>query len=90
MVVGAKIDHDLPGEAGAVVGDIAHNVRSALDGLVWELARLHTGRDPGCTQFPIFREPAGFEHDGRRMVRDLAVEHADFIERLQPYHEGDL
>lgn len=41
---------------GVSIGEIAHNLRSALDGLVWQLALLKTkGKAPaGNTQFPIF------------------------------------
>jgi hypothetical protein len=88
-VVYAKLDRELPAEVGTVVGDIAHNLRSALDGLVWQLARLQT-EEPGRTQFPIFRDSDAFARDGRRMIKDLADEHAAFIERLQPYHRDDI
>src|SRR5690348_1449661 len=39
-----------PVRLGVIVGDITHNLRSALDHLVYELA----GRRGGGTQFPIF------------------------------------
>jgi hypothetical protein len=90
-VVRAKIEREFPDEAGTVVGDIAHNIRSSLDALVWELARLQTATPGRTTQFPIFTRATDFRTTGRRrMIADLASEHADFIERLQPYHAEDV
>lgn len=88
-VVKAKIESELPADAGAIVGDIAHNIRSALDGLVWELARLQT-KKPGRTQFPIFTKPRAFKKGAHRMIGNLAPEHAAFLERLQPYRSDNL
>ena len=85
------------------VGEIAHNLRSALDGLVYQLALLKTDT-PTRSQFPIFlhgttkkRLPRGgliphFESKargcGRYMVSELFGEHQAIIERLQPYKRG--
>lgn len=41
-------------EWGIHVGEIAHNLRSALDGLVYQLALLRTDTPATNTQFPIF------------------------------------
>lgn len=52
-----RVGRPVPPEWGVWIGEIAHNLRSALDGLVHQLALLNlpTGRAPrGITQFPIF------------------------------------
>lgn len=41
-------------EWGVYIGEIAHNLRSALDGLVWQLALQKTKTPATNTQFPIF------------------------------------
>lgn len=41
-------------EWGVWIGEIAHNLRSALDGLVYQLALLKTKTPARNTQFPIF------------------------------------
>jgi hypothetical protein len=53
----ARIVHQPPlDEWGVWIGEIAHNLRSALDILVYELARLNNApADVRDTQFPIFR-----------------------------------
>ena len=40
-------------EIGTVLGDFAHNVRSALDQLIWELVRANNGKPKNHTQWPM-------------------------------------
>ena len=88
-------------EWGVYVGEIAHNLRSALDQLIYQLALLHT---PGETvarsrslQFPIFlcrnsldKTKRGQTFEGRRkdMLGLLLPKHQALIEGLQPYKRG--
>jgi hypothetical protein len=50
----------LPAEFRLIIGDCLHNLRSALDNLVYELALVHIGVDPlperraRVLEFPIF------------------------------------
>jgi hypothetical protein len=84
-----------PVEWGTIIGDIAHNLRSALDALMFQLVILN-GLDPEAVtpkpSFPIFRlkkhrNSAQTWHSmGRRQVQNIRPEHAAIIERLQPYH----
>ncbi len=89
-----------PLEWGVRIGEIAHNLRSALDGLVYQLALLEE-EAPRGTEFPIYligrterrRRTGGgkiphFERDGLRKLRPLRDEHKAAIERLQPYKRG--
>jgi hypothetical protein len=43
-----------PLEWGVLIGEIAHNLRSALDGLVYQLALLETDTPAWDTGFPVF------------------------------------
>jgi hypothetical protein len=68
----ARLQIDLPAERwGVLVGDFAHNARSALDHAAWALAdhRGITGRNPRVDrriQFPIADDRAGFEREANR------------------------
>jgi hypothetical protein len=87
-------------EWGVQIGEIAHNLRSALDGLVYQLAYLRTTpKAPERTQFPIFRsrhdrktvkgrQINGFHPGSDRHIRLLAPIHQTRLERLQPYRRG--
>jgi hypothetical protein len=81
---------------GVVVGDAAHNVHTAVDHIVWQVAHLNvTARDaalqegrewpPGIAQFPIFKAEEGFERDGRKKIACLCESHREQIEDIQPY-----
>ena len=83
----------------AIAGDCVHNLRSALDYLVFELIRL-TGASPGYSEFPIRRSRCTWNASEQRMeptplttggaLRSGAIE---IIEAVQPYiggYEGNL
>jgi hypothetical protein len=48
---------------GIIAGDAAHNLRSALDHLAWQLALLNTATPYRLTQFPIARSKREFRKD---------------------------
>ncbi|MFC2015170.1 hypothetical protein ACFLUP_04180 [Chloroflexota bacterium] len=89
------------GAWGIYIGEIAYNLRSALDQLVYQLALLNT---PAVTvamnkslQFPIFRRRINadtriptFERGRKRMIGLLSPKHQTDIERLQPYKRKSL
>ncbi|HYM44773.1 MAG TPA: hypothetical protein VES65_01250 [Solirubrobacteraceae bacterium] len=71
-----------------IVGDLIHNLRSALDHLAWQLV-LANGRKPsGSTQFPIFvREPVADDDIGKwkARVKGMSPEVVKEIASIQPY-----
>lgn len=79
------------------IGEIAHNLRSALDGLAWQLALLNTKTPASRTQFPVFltghsqvvKKPAFFTskrgNTAKHMIQSLCPKHQAMLERLQPY-----
>lgn len=84
-----------PPRLGIIAGDYAHNLRSALDHLVYQLAKLTT-ESPRGTQFPIavderdYLAPRG---KGGPSMRDrylacLRPEHRTMIDEVQPYRAG--
>jgi hypothetical protein len=80
-----ELPGELPLEWGTIVGDFAHNLRSALDQLIWQLV-LHRGGTPARrTQFPIFIRRAPYRLRGRAMIEGVARKDRGAIERLQPF-----
>jgi hypothetical protein len=76
-------------EIQAVIGDIAHNLRSALDHVVWQLVLANGGTPKpggGGTQFPILPEEP---KDGSLTVRTdaggVSPAALKIIEAAQPY-----
>ena len=66
------------------LGEVVYHLRSALDYLIFELARADSGKPMQRTQFPIESTPSGFA--GRRNTYLLGVseKHVNAIKLLQP------
>jgi hypothetical protein len=87
-----RVDRLIPvqtyGPHTAVIGDVVHNLRSALDHLAWQLVEASGGtpRDrPGepQTAFPIRTEAP---RNGLRIHGDVAPPALKVVETLQPYN----
>lgn len=75
----------------ALTGDCIHNLRSALDHLVWRLAEDFSGPkdDDTTTQFPIFKSEEGFEARGVNQITRVGPGATAVIRLLQPFHDDD-
>ena len=76
-------------EMGAIVGDIIHNLRSALDLLACDLV-LANGGNPKGVYFPFFKTADGLnkkikDRDFNRAGPDAVA----LLTRYQPYEGGD-
>ena len=81
-------------EWGVWIGEIAHNLRSSLDGLVYRLALLETKTPALNTQFPVFL--VGTTTRKRRPNRNILIPHFEgmefghgrsMIRQLRPEHQ---
>ena len=72
----------------ALVGDCVHNLRSALDHLVWRLSEDFGGSNDAdtMTQFPIFRTEVGYDTRGINQIVRVGPGAAAIIRLLQPFH----
>jgi hypothetical protein len=76
-------------ELGVILGDLAHNLRSALDHIAWQLALLTTSNPSTQTAFPIFAATDKEKMSKFRiMTKDVLDEARPIMEALQPYHWG--
>jgi hypothetical protein len=84
-VVRARVSAQPPPRIGAIVGDLAHNLRSSWDYLAQQLV-LANRRTPGTwTEFPIFWDPKSYETGFRRKVKGMGKEAVSHIDRMQPH-----
>ena len=77
-----------------LLGDAVHNLRSALDHLIWQLVLVNTGKD-GSTdnQFPICDTGEGYWNPGKngspsqrtRRLKGVSREHMAIIDTFQAY-----
>jgi hypothetical protein len=83
-----RIVNEPPLRLGTILGDYAHNLRSALDNLMWQLVLLRKGTPTRRTQFPIFVRRADYRKQAPTMIRGVARRDRGTIERMQPYRDG--
>jgi hypothetical protein len=70
------------------MGDVVHNLRSALDHLFYQLAVLGSG--PGTyTGFPLYDSRAKYRKNTRDLLAPLLPKHRTQIERVQPYQKSE-
>jgi hypothetical protein len=77
-------------EWGLLVGECIHNLRSALDNLVFALARLRHDppRNPGAIAFPIYQDRSQFKKHGLSKLDQMSDSAAALIEQLQPFQRN--
>ncbi|HTX38623.1 MAG TPA: hypothetical protein VME43_26535 [Bryobacteraceae bacterium] len=82
---------DIPPRFAALISEILHGYRAALDNLIWDLLRQtgHTPRNPNAIEFPIFKaRPATPEKRASfsRKIEGVGDRASAVIESLQPYN----
>jgi hypothetical protein len=91
-----SVEHELyaivreqpPRELALIIGDVVHNVRSALDHLVYALSSRKAQRS-GNTQFPIFTDECRFKVKGVPMIESIKGPERTLIENVQPFAASD-
>lgn len=90
-----RVNQEPPPTLGIVVGEVVHNLRSALDHIACVLPLVRGARRPTKPQFPVFdlRDPDPAQPNRRAFIRhykgrvgDIIPRAYDFIESIQPYH----
>ena len=72
-------------EYAIAVGEVAYNLRSGLDHLIWQIVVGNGGIPGNKTEFPIFREESAYKARARRKLRGLSDGQCQMIEGLQPF-----
>ena len=68
-----------------LVGEVCYNLRAALDYLVFELAKVDSGKEQAQTQFPIEYTAEEFRRRIPQRLKGVNSAHVGKIEALQPY-----
>ena len=76
----------VPADYSIRIGEIAYNLRSALDHLVWQLV-LANGACPSTNNaLPIYQDEEKYKKHATRKLKRVAPIHCDLIEEFQTYH----
>lgn len=85
-----KMYREVPAEWSAIVGDIVHNIRSALDLVAWQLVELSGERPTRNTCFPIGQTcPSAYYQTLRRALAGASPAAVRLIRRLKAYAGGN-
>jgi hypothetical protein len=80
---------DPPHRLAFLAGDFAHNLRAALDHLVYALAGLGEEERGDRTQFPIFQKVADYERHEATYLEGVRPCDRTKIRRLQPFEKSN-
>jgi hypothetical protein len=83
-----RADFSPPLTIGATVGDVLHNLRSALDNITWHVVISFTPKpkEPGKVFFPITQEEPTFEVDAPVRLPGVPAEAREVFRQLQPWY----
>jgi hypothetical protein len=84
-----KINRQIPVEWGAIIGDIIHNARTALDLLAWQMVLANGGTPNKRTKFPISSNAQEFEKRDIKHLSSASDKAIQFIRDLKPYQGGN-
>ncbi|MCC7422534.1 MAG: hypothetical protein IT428_19820 [Planctomycetaceae bacterium] len=83
-----KVVKHPPLELSLITGDAIHNLRSALDHLVWKLIEANGNNPTNQTGFPIFDTLAKYEAKSPAKVKGMSAAAMDLISATKPYKGG--
>jgi hypothetical protein len=87
-----RIHKEIPSEFSALIGDIAHNLRSALDHLAWHLVQISPvfpkAKDRDI-YFPIFEDASGYGKGKMRKIQGMSDAAIQAIDDIKPYGRLD-
>lgn len=82
----AQRDSRSPTWISPAIGDCVHNLRAALDYLVWELVGGDGGGGGTSTEFPIFTDPLQYTREAPRKIRGVPQAAEAAFNALQPFY----
>jgi hypothetical protein len=92
----AQFRSPIPPELPAIIGDVLHNLRSALDHLVWQLVKAAGNKPSRENSFPIFTKAKDFRDllkkfkaGGNCKIKGVTKAAMQLIKRTKPYKRGN-
>ena len=79
-----------PATMGLMIGDVIHNLRSALDLLFWQLVDSQSMAPNSGDQFPVFKSKSIYDSpSGQGKVRRSGRQALTIFDAIKPYREGN-
>ena len=87
-----RVHKKIPLEISALIGDVLHNLRSALDHLAWHLVTsrsIEPKATPSHIYFPIFETAQKYHANKMRKIQGMTKEAIQIIDAIEPYYKSD-
>jgi len=81
---------EVPPDIPAIAGDVIHNLRAALDHLVWKLVEAAGNIPTNKTCFPIFDTPAQYKRSAPTKIEGVHKLAKQKFDRIHPYKRGNI
>lgn len=88
LVYRIRIQAPIPVRWSADIGDLLHNLRSALDHLAWELVLANGQQPTRDTSFPISDDEPSFKDNLQKQLHGASAAARTAVENLKPYKGG--
>jgi hypothetical protein len=85
----AMIKRQVPPELGAIIGDVVHNLRCALDHLAWQLVLANGHAPHKKTGFPYAENGREFRKEADFRLRGASATAIDLVKKMQVQPNGD-
>ncbi|HEY3436014.1 MAG TPA: hypothetical protein VGK41_10215 [Solirubrobacterales bacterium] len=79
----------VPMDLSVIGGDAVHNLRSALDHLIWQLVLANGGKPNKRTAFPVWGSEADFVASRPGYAKGVSEEAVEVLYGLKPYKGGN-
>jgi hypothetical protein len=87
-VVRFRVREEPPIECAVIIGDVVHNLRSALDHLAWQLVLANGAEPTARTQFPIYSTEQSYRAErAQQLLAGMSDEDKTAIESFQPFRQ---
>lgn len=88
-----RMRREIPPQMAALIGDIAQNLRSALDHLAWHLVQNSSVTPkalPKDIHFPIFETAREYRSGKMRKIKGMTEDAIHAIDAIEPYRTPDV
>jgi hypothetical protein len=80
----------VPAEFSLLIGDAAHNIRSALDHIAFRFAKPQSSTEEGRVAFPINSRPEWFANSSKTRLPGVSANVLALFEKFQPYNSRKI
>lgn len=89
LVYRVRVSTPVPDDFGAMIGDVIHNARAALDLLIWQAVEANGGTPGKSTCFPFAKDEPSYQKTRGNALAGASADVFTLVDGLKPYGEGN-